>query len=434
MRTPPFHRRILPWIFAISFVAMAPAVVFYTSGYRFDPKKGQVERNGTIIIDSTPKGATIEIDGRVYKEVTPVTLQDVTPGSHHFKITKDGYRSWEKNLTIQAEYVTFANQIHLLRNTQAALLAEAPEQQLFSAPDEQTVLAVEHATTSKLLIHSMNGSEILQTKTILFTSPTVAMDSAWSENGRFALLMERSFPERTWLIDAQAERPLELLPTGSYRWNENLLEGTDGSRQLSLRLPNGQWYEEPFEELFIDRWETHRLRKTSATDRGLVYVSADRPLEGFVLPTGNWTFWAVTPTNIMLRDGTNWLSLLLNDDTPDYHRARGRLTAELVQKKIITELLVSNNEVWSWDRRTEPELLFRLSEPILKASWHEDGQDIYFATSKDLFSLNLDPRDGRILTKLDSFDEISDFTPVNGFLLVNAKRGDTHGLWSIRVD
>jgi hypothetical protein len=154
MRTPPFHRRILPWIFAISFVAMAPAVVFYTSGYRFDPKKGQVERNGTIIIDSTPKGATIEIDGRVYKEVTPVTLQDVTPGSHHFKITKDGYRSWEKNLTIQAEYVTFANQIHLLRNTQAALLAEAPEQQLFSAPDEQTVLAVEHATTSKLLISS----------------------------------------------------------------------------------------------------------------------------------------------------------------------------------------------------------------------------------------------------------------------------------------
>ena len=78
MYRPPFHRRILPWIFTIIFFVAAPALVFYTAGYRWNPKKEKIERNGTLIIDSTPADARVYLNGRDTGETTPISFTSTT--------------------------------------------------------------------------------------------------------------------------------------------------------------------------------------------------------------------------------------------------------------------------------------------------------------------------------------------------------------------
>ncbi|MFA6503848.1 MAG: PEGA domain-containing protein, partial [Patescibacteria group bacterium] len=109
----PFHRKILPWMFIIIFLMMAPAVIFYTSGYRWNAKKHAIERNGTLIIDTFTQGASIKLNGQQMPETTSVTLQNMSPGSYDIKLDLQDYHPWSKTLWIDPERVTFASGIVL---------------------------------------------------------------------------------------------------------------------------------------------------------------------------------------------------------------------------------------------------------------------------------------------------------------------------------
>jgi len=100
MQRLPFHRRVLPWLFVLIFLFIAPAVVFYTAGYRWNSKKGVIEKNGTLIIDSMPRGAKIFLNGQMLSDVTPVTLQNTAPGIYNIKLSLDGYHDWSKELSV----------------------------------------------------------------------------------------------------------------------------------------------------------------------------------------------------------------------------------------------------------------------------------------------------------------------------------------------
>ena len=109
----PLIRRILPWIYVVIFFVTAPLVVFYTSGYRYNFKKGAVERNGTLIVDSIPTGGDVSIDNQASGEKTPITFQQMTPGWHSVRVTKAGYGSWQQEVFVRAERVSFIDHVGL---------------------------------------------------------------------------------------------------------------------------------------------------------------------------------------------------------------------------------------------------------------------------------------------------------------------------------
>jgi eukaryotic-like serine/threonine-protein kinase len=56
---------------------------------------------GVIAVDSSPQGAQIQVDGRVDSNwVTPFTLSQLAPGTHTLVVSKAGYSSETKSLTI----------------------------------------------------------------------------------------------------------------------------------------------------------------------------------------------------------------------------------------------------------------------------------------------------------------------------------------------
>lgn len=97
-------RRILLFLSTLLFVgAIATAVIFYASGYRYDEEQG-LGPKGLLVVKSDPESAQVFINGEE-KAVTNESL-NLTPGTYDIQIKKEGHMSWQKMLEIKEGEVT----------------------------------------------------------------------------------------------------------------------------------------------------------------------------------------------------------------------------------------------------------------------------------------------------------------------------------------
>jgi hypothetical protein len=427
----PFHRRVLPWIFIIAFLAVAPAVVFYTAGYRYNSKKGKVERNGTVILDSTPSGANITVDGQLSSDKSPTTIQDMPPGIHHFELTKAGYHGWSKSLEVHSELVTFANNIWLWKDSVPTFFSSSNTLLLSASPDQSSLFELTAATPTQALVLDARG-----TTTATFSLPknvTPGSRAFWAPSGRYVLIEAPAGSNGlSWLIDTRdARAPQELLP-GIYRWENNQLVGTTDGAKLTINLSNFSVSSTTLPHGTVDTTTNASLQVAPGTNQ-LVYIETNNPSQGFILPPGDWRFWSSARAETLLRDGTHWLSLMTSTQPPEYRSVSGDMLRTFTANGSTHQLTVNGNEIWTWDTDKDPQLLYRLSDPIVNAQWHTAGYDIFFATAHEIYALNLDPRDGYLLTPLAQFDTITDFSALPKQLYIAGTKNAQTGIWTLDV-
>lgn len=100
------NRHSLTLIFLVSFliVGLTYLISIFARGYRFSLKNGfNLDPTGIVSAVSYPKGASVYVDDKL------VTATDDTfnlsPGVYSLKITKDGFNSWQKTITVKSETV-----------------------------------------------------------------------------------------------------------------------------------------------------------------------------------------------------------------------------------------------------------------------------------------------------------------------------------------
>ena len=76
---------------------------------RISPKLVQV---GGIYVDAGAKGAEVEIDGEM-KGLSPIEIEDITPGPHRLKLSKYGYRTAEEEIQVEPGKITRRENIKL---------------------------------------------------------------------------------------------------------------------------------------------------------------------------------------------------------------------------------------------------------------------------------------------------------------------------------
>lgn len=430
MRKQPFHRKILPLIFVIAFIGVAPSLVFYTAGYRWNPKKGKIERNGTVIIDSVPTSANITIDGRPIPEKTPVTIQNMAPGVHKFLVSKNGYHSWEKTFDVIAEKVTFANDIKLFKRSEPILSHTLEIGKISLSTDRRSILHVPSGTSTEM---SLINTRSPGSKTSVGLPPNSVRTITWSSNGRYALLETTDDAGASWLVHPTGETQLTQLPSGRYRWEGSRLVGIDGKVRNEIRLPLFSFTRTPLAPRSVDELDSHSLRTATGT-LDVVYVDERTPQQGFVLPRKNWTFWSEEKNGLVLRDGRSWLSLTPHNSGVDFYTAQGDALIPDPASAQPHFLLVHDSELWSWDILSEPVLLLRQSDRLIQASWDIDGKNVIYATKQKLIALNLDTRDGRLETTLAEFDLVHDLVVAGKTLYVLATKNGANGLWAIEIE
>lgn len=415
MYRPPFYRRVLPWLYAFAFFCVAPLVLFYTAGYRYNLKKAQLERNGTLIADSIPKQAEIFLDGVDQKDTTPTTFQYLTPGRHVVRFEKEGYTSWEKTLEIKPELATFADTIHLWKRVpEETLLQEGNFPLLRSDPDNELVGFVEVSGTRQRL-HFFSTSAGIREDFSLTTSTESLPDLRWRQDGGVLLVDEKTGPDlsvKPTFLSLQRT----VLPPNDYHWNGTELMSSASSK-TSSDLQSGDF----------------TLSTTTSSQQQLLLDRAFRR-RAFSLPSGAWTFGELRNSLVLLRDGDDWLGVNPKASNPFSGRIHGDYPRWEPNTQKPRALFLNQTEVWLWDPGQPPSLLRRQSEPIRNVIWHPNGHDLFLATDHEVIALELDDRGGRTTTPIDHFDSIHDLAFAGTTLLVSGTKNGQSGLWRIIVE
>ena len=74
---------------------------------------------GRLTVNSTPAGANVTIDKK-WRGRTPLTLNDITFGTHEVRVVEDGYAVSRQEVTVSERTPTRTLSVQLKRNTPAA--------------------------------------------------------------------------------------------------------------------------------------------------------------------------------------------------------------------------------------------------------------------------------------------------------------------------
>jgi hypothetical protein len=205
------QRLIVYAVMVVAVLVIVTGAVLFILGYRLNSDRGQLEQVAIVQFDSRPNGATISIDG---KEIGPrtATKQSVLVGTHNFIVSRDGYESWSKTLSLSARTLLWLDYVRLVpKERPVEKVATYPS--VFgakAAPDLQTVFVQEKAENPIFHLVDLRAQDV---KSSLVTLPSDIYSEAgaegvthrfemdeWDEGGRY-LLLKHTYGDRSeWIV------------------------------------------------------------------------------------------------------------------------------------------------------------------------------------------------------------------------------------------
>ena len=133
------YRRILYLSFFAIFLAIAPALIIYSTGYRYNLKKNKFEKTGILYLDSMPKGAEIYFDEK-YQGQTPARFSRLLPDQYLVEIKKNGYSFWQQKLEIKSNLTTFKRDVILFKKNLPINIINGEINILSLVPDQEKII------------------------------------------------------------------------------------------------------------------------------------------------------------------------------------------------------------------------------------------------------------------------------------------------------
>ena len=179
--------RLIILIFCVlCFFVIAPVLILYSMGDRFDLDKMKVVATGGIYVRTFPSADQITIDSKISEKpgflANSIFVQSLLPKNHVISIKKAGYFSYSKTLPVQENQVTKLENVLLIKN-KINFSDLADKVNYFSvAPDNQNILL---SSGAKFEYLSLNGSN--PAKTVPITLTGTVSDIEWSGDSTLAL-------------------------------------------------------------------------------------------------------------------------------------------------------------------------------------------------------------------------------------------------------
>ncbi len=138
-------RRIIFAFFVILFLTVAPLLVFYSMGWRFNWEEKKFTKPGMFYCKTAPRTTNVFLDnkrkGRTDIFFGSLLIENIAPGGHTFKVARSGYHSWEKSLEIKKGELTEAKNIVLIpENPEFRLISKNIRKSFFSTQNQKTII------------------------------------------------------------------------------------------------------------------------------------------------------------------------------------------------------------------------------------------------------------------------------------------------------
>ncbi len=119
----PRYRITILIILAIIFFTASPVLILWTLGYRYNPKKHNIEKTGLLYVNTDPKGADIYLDTKKQDGQTPLRIKYLLTGDHLLRIEKTDYIPYEKKVYIESGLATFVDNVMLIKQNLPVLMS-----------------------------------------------------------------------------------------------------------------------------------------------------------------------------------------------------------------------------------------------------------------------------------------------------------------------
>jgi len=136
-------RRIIMFSFILAFFILAPILIFYASGYRYDLKRHKIIKTGTLMLEAKNlTKADLYLNDKLYEKPfdEKIFVYNLLPGEYTAKLSKEGYHSWQKKITISSSLTTFEKDIILFQNNVPLQLIDGQITDFSLSPDNQKIV------------------------------------------------------------------------------------------------------------------------------------------------------------------------------------------------------------------------------------------------------------------------------------------------------
>ncbi|MBI3305326.1 PEGA domain-containing protein [Candidatus Parcubacteria bacterium] len=377
-------RRFLFWLSIGFFVVLAPLVIGYAIGYRFDFSEGGLVRTGALFVEAEPKRVEIIIDGKPTKRTgTIITnstfVRDLAPGRHRVRLEKESYQPWEKELEIRPAVVTEVRGARLWPAGRApenvAVLGQIDPGTLRPSPDGRA-----------LVWASTSGRVRTWLKKDLPDGQVGILDFAtlFGLNSRSAATFASAAT-----VDWSADSQYLVVRRGADWWRLSL----DIRRVERLPRLNGPGLVlTPDTALTID--ELGILNAFSLPNQNIeaIATAAINPI-----PTPADRLIALDRDHVLLLDHTGTLRWF-NPKSQLFEGLATRVRDSVFSPDRTKILWRTATELWvrSLTPEGQSELVTRLSSPLAQALWADrQSAHILFSTGDAVKAIELDARSGR---------------------------------------
>lgn len=112
---------------ALFIIGAAVLIVLYSQGYRFDKDENKLQKTGVITVNGAPLLSDLYLNGKKEGRI-PHSISSLREGIYDLKVSRKGYKSWNKKAPVYAEKSSILY---------AYLLKESPDKEVVFKIDDQ---------------------------------------------------------------------------------------------------------------------------------------------------------------------------------------------------------------------------------------------------------------------------------------------------------
>lgn len=240
-------RVLLAIVATTSVLVIVTATILFLLGYRLDSGNGRLEQGALMQFDSQPNGADVYLDGVLVSGKT-ATKQTTVAGSHTVKMSKQGYETWTRTLTIEAGTLTwldYARLVPTVRTVQQVATYNSLHDVAIS-PDLKWAIAHEKVDTPTFQLLDLRSEEV-KARPLALPEPLYGEATtegvthafsmhSWNSEGRY-MLMQHAYKDQTeWLmVDTQdVARSVNITRLLSVAFTDIQFAGTSSTTLFGL--------------------------------------------------------------------------------------------------------------------------------------------------------------------------------------------------------
>jgi len=398
-----WSRRVYFIIIIIVFLVIAPLLLLYAAGFRYDFQKNKIVQVGIISLETKPRSASIYINDKLFKKKTPTVLNNLLPSRYSLEIIKNGYHSWQKTVNVQSGLATVYPDIKLFKKVTAT-----------TEIDQNVTLASISDDLKKLAYISQDNLKIININDLKLTFSKKITESVsqilWSPDTA-KLLLELKNKDDYLFIDLNKESVNYLsgvigLTAKNIKWDlkdNKLIYGVNNSSLFQVNLETKE--KKKIIDSIITDYSVINSTILFVEQLLVKKINLDEPNEEILILELNRgarpQFLKKNHSIIPLLDTDNHKLYLINQLTNEYQVINERVDQAQWSKDMDKLLLYNKAQLWALDINNNKEyLLLRTSQTIDEVHWHPSNNHVIASHKQQLEVIELDDYDRNIYVLL----------------------------------